>query len=211
MFMVMFVSMVVAVSVAVTLTSDSNRSLARQTASAIFTHYSISREASSNSRPARSSRLGVWQSGQAANILSAWNSFWQAPHQKRAGMNSRSNRAPSAIVPGASASNANCNASGTTPLRAPMRIRMAKTLVAPAWRACSSAIASAPSMMEISCKEARGYSPAFSSARLPASLSRWNKPLLLFPTNSSLAIMSLTLFSSSTCSSRNHFRKESVG
>jgi len=86
-----------------------------------------------------------------------------------------------------------------------------KYLCCPAKRACSSAIESAPSMIESSCKETRGYSPAFSSARLPASLSRWNKPLLLFPTSSSLAIMSLTLFSSSTCSSRNHFRKESVG
>jgi len=39
----------------------------RQSASAIFTHQSISNEANSISRPARSSPLRLWQSGHSAN------------------------------------------------------------------------------------------------------------------------------------------------
>ncbi len=41
-----------------------------QPASAIITHYSTSSEASSSSRPPRSSRLAVWHFGQAASRFS---------------------------------------------------------------------------------------------------------------------------------------------
>jgi len=50
--------------------ANPNRVFSRQSASAISTHYSISKEATSISRPARSSPLGVWQSGHSANISS---------------------------------------------------------------------------------------------------------------------------------------------
>ena len=64
----MFVRM--AMIVLVVLGLDANRFFSRQAASAFFTHQSISIEASSISRPARSSPLGLWQSGHSANISS---------------------------------------------------------------------------------------------------------------------------------------------
>jgi hypothetical protein len=62
--MLVFVSMFMVVRmimiVFLVLGTDAKRSFPGQSASAIFTHYSISIEASSISRPARNSPLGAW-------------------------------------------------------------------------------------------------------------------------------------------------------
>jgi hypothetical protein len=60
MFMAMFVVM----------SANAYWRFTRQSASAVFTHQSISNEANSISRPARSSPLNLWQSGHSANISS---------------------------------------------------------------------------------------------------------------------------------------------
>src|SRR5215475_4505442 len=81
MLMLMFVFVRVGMSVAMVVVmltmlmgmavrANPNWVFSRQSASAISTHYSISKEATSISRPARSSPLGVWQSGHSANISS---------------------------------------------------------------------------------------------------------------------------------------------
>jgi hypothetical protein len=61
MFMRVFMGVLVVMSAYTT------RTFAGQPASAVFTHYSISSEANSISRPARSSPLGVWHPGHSAN------------------------------------------------------------------------------------------------------------------------------------------------
>jgi hypothetical protein len=58
------------VCVFVVMSSDPHGIFPRQSAAAIFTHYSISNDASSISLPARKSPLGWWQSGQSANMSS---------------------------------------------------------------------------------------------------------------------------------------------
>src|SRR5215831_18546634 len=78
-----FVIMFMLVSVVVG--THLGRSFSRQSTSAIFAHYSISKEANSISRPARRSPLGLWQAGHSPKKSSDWNSFEQAVHQKRAG------------------------------------------------------------------------------------------------------------------------------
>ena len=70
MFMFMVVLMRMRVFVLLMLGANPNRVFSGQSAAAIFTHYSTSKEASSSSLPARNSPLGVWQSGQSANISS---------------------------------------------------------------------------------------------------------------------------------------------
>ena len=66
MFMLMLVFMFMSVNGA-----NTCRVLARQSTSAISTHYSISIEATSNSRPARNSPLSWWQEGHSASMSSA--------------------------------------------------------------------------------------------------------------------------------------------
>ncbi len=71
-FMLMFVGVpgFVRVRVGMIMGVNPDRVFSRQSASTISTHYSISREATSISRPARSWPLGLWQSGHSANISS---------------------------------------------------------------------------------------------------------------------------------------------
>ena len=57
--MVMFMVMNLRMSVVVVMSTNANRVFPRQSAAAFFTHYSISIEASSISRPARRSPLGL--------------------------------------------------------------------------------------------------------------------------------------------------------
>ena len=64
--MVVIVLMVMVVVVG----AYTHRFLSGQPASAFVTHQSISKEASSISRPARSSPLRRWQSGHSANMSS---------------------------------------------------------------------------------------------------------------------------------------------
>ena len=66
MIVVMLILMIMGmiVGMIILMSRVSNRFFARQSAAAIFTHYSISREASSSSRPARKSRLGAPHVGQ---------------------------------------------------------------------------------------------------------------------------------------------------
>ena len=80
MFMTVLVRMLVVLSVLVVvgmfvfvlvLGRDTRGIHPGQTATAFFTHYSISIEASSISRPARRSPLGWWHSGHSANKSSA--------------------------------------------------------------------------------------------------------------------------------------------
>ena len=63
-------SVPVPVFVLMGMSADARRVFAWQSASAVFTHYSISSEATSISRPARRLPLGSWQSGHSANISS---------------------------------------------------------------------------------------------------------------------------------------------
>ena len=65
----MFVDMIMLVSW--WFRTNAHRVFSGQSASAIFTHQSISSEATSISRPARISPLRAWQSGHSANISSA--------------------------------------------------------------------------------------------------------------------------------------------
>lgn len=64
MIVVMLMIMGMIVGMIILMSRVSNRFFARHSAAAIFTHYSISREASSSSRPARKSRLGAPHVGQ---------------------------------------------------------------------------------------------------------------------------------------------------
>jgi len=70
MLMLMAVLMFMFMGLLVVMGAHARRILSGQSASAIFTHQSISKEASSISRPARSSPLRLWHSGHSANILS---------------------------------------------------------------------------------------------------------------------------------------------
>src|ERR1035441_2897715 len=161
MFMTMIVIMARAVGMGVVVTvlvfmlvvmsTHTNRRFSGQSASAILTHQSISKEASSISRPARSSPLTMWHPGHSANISSDWNSWVHVRHQNRAGTRSLASLVPSASVPGVSTSNANSSASGTTPLSAPMRSRMVCTRTAPACCAWSSAMFNALCIIDNSC------------------------------------------------------------
>ena len=70
---VVVVIMIMAVTMRVLMVfrTDAHRVFPGQSASAFFTHQSISSEATSISRPARISPLRVWHSGHSANISSA--------------------------------------------------------------------------------------------------------------------------------------------
>src|ERR1035441_1816476 len=157
----MGMAVTVLVFMLVVMSTHTNRRFSGQSASAILTHQSISKEASSISRPARSSPLTMWHPGHSANISSDWNSWVHVRHQNRAGTRSMASLEPSASVPGVSTSNANSSASGTTPLSAPMRSRMVCTRTAPACCAWSSAMFNALCIIDNSCTGStmQGISP----------------------------------------------------
>ena len=70
MLMTMFVIVIMRVLVLVVMSAYPYRALPGQSTAAIFTHYSISKEASSISLPARKSPLGWWHLGQSPNMSS---------------------------------------------------------------------------------------------------------------------------------------------
>jgi hypothetical protein len=69
--MSMVMMVIMAVLMIMMMSTDTNRIFSGQSAAAFFTHYPISKEASSISLPARSSPLGLWQAGHSLNRSSA--------------------------------------------------------------------------------------------------------------------------------------------
>jgi hypothetical protein len=120
-------------------------------ASAILTHYEISIESNSISRPRRNSPLTLPQVGHSHRNSGDSNSVRHDAHHIAAGTVSISSRALAAGVPGRSASNANSSASVTTPDNRPTLRRTTWIRVPPAARVCWTAVSSVVCMIPYSC------------------------------------------------------------